>query len=141
MLNQVNLKITDINRDEITVIGKGDKQRTVVMNKTCLDIYKEYLEKRLLSDIESEYLFLSQKGNRISKRTVEDIISKITIKSGIDKNITPHKLRHTCATNLKKNGVDILTIQKILGHESVSTTQIYAHVDMDDVREAVRKIG
>lgn len=136
-----NIKMTDITGDILTIIGKGDKQRKVVLNKACMDIYKEYLNKRLLTDTNCEFLFLNPSKQQLTVRSIERIMDKITEDAKIDKHITPHKLRHTCATLLHKGGADEFTIQKILGHESIATTQIYTHADMDDVREAVRMIG
>ena len=136
-----NIKISDRQEDILTIIGKGDKQRKVILNKACMDIYKEYLEKRLLADTDCEYLFLNPSKQKLTVRSIERIMDKITEDAKINKHITPHKLRHTCATLLHKGGADEFTIQKILGHESIATTQIYTHADMDDVREAVRMIG
>lgn len=137
----VNIKIGDIQGDILTVIGKGNKQRNIVMNTTCLKVYNDYLEKRMLIDTDSEYLFLNPSKQQLKTGGVEKFMRELNKKIGIDKHITPHKLRHTCATLLHKGGADDFTIQKILGHESIATTQIYTHVDMDDMRKAVQMIG
>ena len=136
-----NIKMADMAGDILTIIGKGDKQRKVVLNKACMDIYKEYLNKRLLADTDCEYLFLNPSKQQLTVRSIERIMDKITEDAEIDKHITPHKLRHTCATLLHKSGADEFTIQKILGHESIATTQIYTHADLNDVRQAVNMIG
>ena len=137
----INIKLSDIQDDILTVIGKGNKQREIALNETCMNVYKKYLEKRLLIETDCEFLFLNPSKKQLTVRSAERIIKKITEDANIDKHITPHKLRHTCATLLHKGGADEFTIQKILGHESIATTQIYTHTDMDDVREAVRMIG
>jgi site-specific recombinase XerD len=138
-----SINISKIKEDTLTVIGKGNKERTVYLNKACLKAISDYLIERNSMEILPEHkdaLFISEKKSRISKRTVEVIIDKHLKAAGLDSNkYSPHKLRHTAATLMYKHGnVDIRSLQKILGHESVSTTQIYTHVDDDRLREAVK---
>ncbi|MDP4087673.1 MAG: tyrosine recombinase XerC [Bacillota bacterium] len=137
-----SINISKIKEDTLTVIGKGNKERTIYLNRACLKAISEYLRERNAMEILEEYkdaLIISERKCRINKRTVELIVKKYIGVAGLDKSkYTPHKLRHTAATLMYKHGnVDIRSLQKILGHESISTTQIYTHVDDDKLREAV----
>ena len=132
-----------IKEDTLTIIGKGNKERTVYLNEACLKALENYLKVRNDSKALPEnkfYLFLSSRNSPISKRTVEVMIKKHITNAGLtDDKYTPHKLRHTAATLMYKYGnVDIRSLQSILGHENISTTQIYTHVDDDSLREAVK---
>jgi site-specific recombinase XerD len=135
----VGINISKIKGDILTVIGKGNKERTIYLNNACLKAIESYMNVRP-KDAESDALFLSERKSRINKRTVEVIVKKYTKAAGLyDDKYTPHKLRHTAATLMYKYGnVDIRALQQILGHESVSTTQIYTHVDDEQLREAVK---
>jgi len=139
-----SINISKIKEDTLTVIGKGNKERTVYLNEACLKAISDYiLMERNSMEILSGHkdaLFISEKKTRISRRTVEVIIDKYLKAAGLDSSkYSPHKLRHTAATLMYKHGnVDIRSLQKILGHESVSTTQIYTHVDDERLREAVK---
>jgi len=139
-----SINIANIKGDTLTVIGKGNKERTIYLNKASIKAINKYLVVR--NDIadkvhseDREALFISGKYRRINKRTVERIIKKYVGAAGLDTDkYTPHKLRHTSATLLHKHGgVDVKTLQEILGHENVSTTQIYVHVDDETLREAI----
>ncbi len=116
--------------------GKGDKDRIVVIDKKAIETLKDYLhdEKRF-----SGPLFLSQKNSRITSVQVERLIRKYSKLAGISKHVTPHVIRHTFATTLLKNGADIRFIQQLLGHSSISTTEIYTHVDESTLREIYEK--
>lgn len=142
----VGINISDIRFDEckMTVIGKGNKERTVYLNSSCMSAIKEYLAVRPANakkdDKNSDKaLFLSKRLQRISKRTVEEIVSNALNKSGLDATkYSTHKLRHTAATLMYQYGnVDIRALQELLGHESISTTEIYTHVNNDMVRGAI----
>jgi Site-specific recombinase XerD len=133
-----NIKLKDIREDILVVRGKGDKDRTVYLNDKCLEVLNDYIEER--KNIKNPYLFLSERKNQISKRDVQYIVQKNLESTGLDTSkYSTHKLRHTAATLLYKySNVDIRTIQKILGHENIGTTQIYTHVDDDQVRKAIK---
>lgn len=136
------INISNIKDDTLTVIGKGNKERTIYLNNACLKALDRYLAVRNLEYDkikDKDALFISKNYSRINKRSVEMILKKYLKKAGLDyKKYTPHKLRHTAATLMYKYGnVDIRSLQKILGHENVSTTQIYTHVDDEKLREAV----
>jgi len=144
----VGINISDINFDDkkMTVIGKGNKERTIYLNDACIDAINSYLVVRPKEGVKKDSknsdkaLFLSNYKQRISKRTVEMVVSKELNNSGLDiKKYSTHKLRHTAATLMYKNGADIRSLQELLGHESISTTEIYTHVDNEQVRSAVNK--
>ncbi|GFP75898.1 tyrosine recombinase XerC [Clostridium fungisolvens] len=137
-----NIQIDKIKNDTLTIIGKGNKERTVYLNEASLDSIQKYIAARDSSKCDAEnkkFLFLSSRNKKIDKRTVEILVKKHITNSGLTQDkYTPHKLRHTAATLMYKYGnVDIRSLQQILGHESVSTTQIYTHIDDEGLREAV----
>lgn len=141
----VSINISKIKEDTLTIVGKGNKERTIYLNDMCLKAINDYLpiRNKKAAEIKPEdkdALFISRKLSRINKRTIEMMVKKYALKAGLNYNkLTPHKLRHTAATLMYKYGnVDIRSLQQILGHESVSTTQIYTHVDDENLREAVK---
>lgn len=129
----LNLVIRDIDLDErtIRIRGKGEKDRIVLFDKKTKALIEEYLSKRKK---ESKYLVVNRAGNPLTSRYVQLMIKKYGKKAGINKKVTPHLLRHSFATHLLKNGVDIRVIQQLLGHASLSTTQIYTSVDMETIK-------
>ncbi|WP_035380152.1 tyrosine recombinase XerC [Fervidicella metallireducens] len=135
----VSIDINKIKGDTLTVIGKGNKERTVYLNNACINAINEYIRVRP-KDGAQDALFLSERKTRINKRTVEILVNKYIKMAGLyEEKYTPHKLRHTAATLMYKYGnVDIRALQQILGHESVSTTQIYTHLDDEKLRMAVK---
>ena len=140
----VNINIKDITFSEskLTVIGKGNKERTIYLNNACMSAIKEYLLVRPKEGIiydSKDALFLSERRERISNRTVQLIVKKELSRAGLDVNkYSVHKLRHTAATLMYQYGnVDIRALQELLGHESISTTEIYTHVDNSQIRSAV----
>ena len=140
----IGININDISFDDakMTVIGKGNKERTIYLNKACLQAINSYLEVRPKIGIKPssiKALFLSERKERISKRTVQYVVDKELRRAGLDtKKYSTHKLRHTAATLMYQYGnVDIRALQELLGHESISTTEIYTHVANEQVRNAV----
>ncbi|MDP8012161.1 MAG: site-specific tyrosine recombinase/integron integrase [Thermoplasmata archaeon] len=134
-----SLKIEDIDfYDNFIHVrsGKGDKDRLVAIDENVLKIIKNYLNKEKRSE---GYLFISQKGTKITSTHIERIVKYYAQKAGIKKKVTPHTIRHTFATILLKNGADIRFIQQILGHSTIATTQIYTHVDEDALKEVYEK--
>lgn len=129
----VKLLKRDIDFDErtIRVRGKGDKDRIVLFDEHTKELLLDYLEN---DKHDSEYIFINKNGNRLTPRYVQMMIKKYAEEAGIKKKVTPHVLRHSFATHLLKNGVDIRVIQQLLGHSSLSTTQIYTSVDMDTIK-------
>ena len=139
----INISDIDFENEKLNVIGKGDKERTIYLNKACIKAIKSYLEVRPHDGVKfnsRDALFLSEQKQRISRRTVQYIVKEELKLAGIEKaeSYSVHKLRHTAATLMYKYGnVDIRALQELLGHESISTTQIYTHVDNDQIRSAV----
>lgn len=140
------INLSNIKGDTLKVIGKGNKERTIYLNKASLKAIMKYMPMRneinfRVASEDKDALFISGKYRRINKRTVERIVKKYIGLAGLDKDkYTPHKLRHTSATLMHKHGnVDVRTLQQILGHENVSTTQIYTHVDDETLRIAINK--
>jgi integrase/recombinase XerD len=137
----VSIDINNIKGDTLTVIGKGNKERTVYLNAACIRAINSYLAVRPNEGVvDKSALFLSERKRRIDKTTIEKLVKKYINNAGLyDNKYTPHKLRHTAATLMYKHGnVDIRALQQILGHESVSTTQIYTHIDDERLRAAVK---
>ncbi len=133
------MNITSIKEDHFTVIGKGNKERTVYMTESCKEALDQYLKVRPRIPDEPA-LFLSTRQKRISSRAVQHRIDELLIKAGFDpRRYSTHKLRHTAATLMYREGVDIRTLQKILGHASVQTTMIYTHVEDEQVRDGINK--
>ena len=140
----VGINLTDISFDDckLNVIGKGNKERTIYLNKACMKAISEYLNVRPKESIKYDSknaLFLSERRERISRRTVQHIVYKELETAGLDSHkYSVHKLRHTAATLMYQYGnVDIRALQELLGHESISTTEIYTHVNDERVRNAV----
>lgn len=136
----VDININKIKNDTLTVIGKGDKERTIYLNKACLRAIDAYLRVRPTEGVKDKNaLFLSERKQRISNKTVQYIVKKYIKNAGLDpQRYSTHKLRHTAATLMYKHGnVDIRALQEILGHQSISTTQIYTHVDNQQLKSAV----
>jgi len=139
----VSIDLSDVNKDNFKIVGKGNKERTVYLTSNCQELINIYIIKRseYLKDDSINALFVSTRKKRISNRTVQATIDKYLEKAGFDTKIySTHKLRHTAATLMYKYGnVDIRALKDILGHASVSTTQIYTHLDDDDLKDAVNK--
>lgn len=141
----VNINISDIDfeNNKLNVIGKGNKERTIYLNNACIKAIKNYLAVRNIDGVKfnsKDALFLSEQKKRISRRTVQYIVKQELKLAGIEKadKYSVHKLRHTAATLMYKYGnVDIRALQELLGHESISTTEIYTHVDNEQIRNAV----
>lgn len=135
----VNIKITDINfkNREIKIFGKGKKTRIVYFNKICQEVMSKYVinaRQELLKGKTNEYLLVNHLGNNLTRRGVADILEKLIMKSSIKHKISPHTLRHTFATLLLNEGMDIREVQELLGHARLSTTSIYTHVSNEELR-------
>lgn len=138
-----NLKISDLFFKEgfIKVTGKGDKQRFVpIGNKTqkFITIYKNEVRPHVPHVAEfSDVLFLNRRGKQLTRAMIFTLVKQLAEKSGIQKNISPHTFRHSFATHLLENGADLRSIQLMLGHESITTTEIYMHVDKSHLKEVM----
>jgi len=130
----INLRISDLFFDDgfIRVIGKGNKQRLIPIGKQAVSEIELYLQKRNLLPVQKKHediLFLNRRGAALSRSMVFRIITQLAAQIGLEKNISPHTLRHSFATHLIENGADLRAVQEMLGHESILTTEIYTHLD------------
>lgn len=134
----VGLNLTDVRQDHLRVLGKGNKERIVYINDACASAINDYLAvRKTIAPIDSRALFLSNRRTRISTATVHSLVKKHLSAAGIDSTkYSSHKLRHTAATLMLHNGVDVRTLQELLGHEHLNTTEIYTHVENEGLREA-----
>lgn len=141
----INLKISDLYLDEdfLKVTGKGNKQRLVPIssiNKKCIVNYlKESRSKIKINPTHSDTLFLNRRGKGLTRAMIFTIVKNLTKLAGIKKNISPHTFRHSFATHLLENGADLKTIQQMLGHESITTTEIYTHLDNSALVNVMKK--
>lgn len=135
----INIKLEDINFKEkqIKVLGKGNKERIVFLGEYAVDALQDYLNDGylFLNRYNLDYVFLNHLGNKITRRGIEDILTKLIKKTSIDKKISPHMIRHSFATHLLNEGCDLESVQEMLGHESISATAIYTHVTDDRIKE------
>lgn len=134
----VGLNLTDVYEDRIRVIGKGNKERFVYFGTSCrkaIDAYLVERNKKVLTD--NRALFGSRDGNRISVSAVHRLVKKALLQAGLDSTqFSAHKLRHTAATMMLSGGVDVKTVQEVLGHENLNTTQIYTHIESTELKIA-----
>lgn len=134
----VGLNLTDVYEDRIRVVGKGNKERFVYFGSSCRRAIDDYLverNKKVLTD--NRALFGSRDGNRISVTAVHRLVKKALLQAGLDASqFSAHKLRHTAATLMLSNGVDVKTVQEVLGHENLNTTQIYTHIENTELKIA-----
>ena len=134
----VSIKVKDINIEEgtILILGKGNKERITHFGEYAKDILLLYLEDgyEKLNKNNLEYLFINNKATKLTERGVRDILNSIIKGTDLSKHISPHMLRHTFATHLLNEGCDILSVQKLLGHESISATGIYTHVTTEHLK-------
>ena len=137
-----NIKILDIDKSQkvVKVIGKGSKERMVPFGSKADQAITEYLKSRYKLNPKDDYLFLNNRGTRLSTRSIERTVKKYGFLSGITKNISPHSLRHTFATHLLGSGADLRSIQELLGHSSLSTTQKYTHTSIEELMKIYDKV-
>lgn len=140
----VNIKIKDIDFSNKTILifGKGSKERIVPFGDYALEALNMYINdgrNKYLEDRESEYLIVGKNEPNLTTRRIEQIIDKLIKKTSIKMNITPHMFRHTFATHLLDNGCDLIAVQELLGHESLSSTEVYTHVSNEHLREVYYK--
>ena len=141
----INLRLSDLYLDEnfIKVIGKGNKQRLVPVSDWTIkyiNLYKDSIRIYLNPKPKCEdILFLNRRGGQLTREMIFIIIKNIAEKAGIKKKVSPHTFRHSFATVLLKNGADLRSIQQMLGHESITTTEIYTHLDNQQLRDTIEK--
>lgn len=136
----VNLNVSDVYEDRIRVVGKGNKERFVYFGTPCrkaIDAYLLERNKKILTD--NRALFGSRNSNRISTDAVHRLVKKALLQAGLDSTqFSAHKLRHTAATMMLSGGVDVKTVQEVLGHENLNTTQIYTHIENTELKIAAQ---
>lgn len=140
----INIKLSDmyVADEYMQVTGKGNKQRLVPLSKQSIIQIKDWLVYRHELNIQrdaEDFLFLNRRGGPISRIMIFNIIKDLAAKAGIEKNISPHTFRHTFATHLLEGGANLRDIQQLLGHESITTTEIYTHLNASYLRESIMK--
>lgn len=139
----ITLKLSDlhINEGYVSVIGKGDKQRLVPIGKSALKLIDNYIKNHrnhiTIKKNQEDMIFLSKRGSSITRQMVFYVIRDLAEKAGIKKQLSPHTLRHSFATHLVEGGADLRAVQEMLGHESITTTEIYTHLDQHFLRENI----
>jgi len=136
----IALNLSDIQGETLRIVGKGNKERIVYLNDACQAALKQYLAvRRPITGSQEQALFLSSRNQRISRSAVHAMVKKNIEEAGLDsKEYSTHKLRHTAATLMIQNGVDIKAVQEVLGHEHLNTTEIYTHIDNEALRVAAK---
>ena len=139
----ISLKISDLHFNEgyISIVGKGDKQRLVPIGNTAMKLIKNYRENHrnhiAIKKNQEDMLFLSKRGTSITRQMVFYVIKDLAERAGIKKKLSPHTFRHSFATHLVEGGADLRAVQEMLGHESITTTEIYTHLDQHYLRENI----
>ena len=139
----INLKISNINFKEgyIKVIGKGDKERLTPIGSNALKYISIYVNEvrihQKISKNHEDFVFLNNRGSKLSRVMIFTLIKRIVDKVGIKKKVSPHTFRHSFATHLIEGGADLRAVQEMLGHESITTTEIYTHLDRDYLRSNI----
>ena len=138
----VDLKLSNMYRQEgyMLIQGKGSKQRLVPISPEAEKWFQYWMEDRAHLDIKPDFkdiAFLNRYGRQLTRAMIFTIIKRLTAAAGIRKTVSPHTLRHSFATHLLQNGADLRIIQQLLGHENITTTEIYTHVDIQDLRKAI----
>lgn len=137
-ISRTNLSSVDLAENEIRVLGKGNKERIVLFGSRANSAIQDYLRNgrpKLLADGKNQALFVGRRGTRISPRQIERIIRRCARQAGIQKKVSPHTLRHSFATHLLSGGADLRMVQELLGHASLSTTQVYTHVTKERLKQ------
>ncbi|MFA4904909.1 MAG: site-specific tyrosine recombinase/integron integrase [Candidatus Margulisiibacteriota bacterium] len=129
---KLNHSDLDLGEGEVRILGKGSKERIVLIGSFAINALKKYLSSRKRGD--SRAVFQNRRGGRLTERSVERLIKFYAKKAGLDKTVTPHTLRHTFATHLLGKGADLRTVQELLGHSSLSTTQVYTHITKERLK-------
>ncbi len=141
----VNLKISDLffNDGFVKIIGKGNKQRMIPVGRSAIKYITAYLHEIrchiAVKKTEEDIVFLNRRGHRLSRVMIFTIIKQLAKKAGINKSISPHTFRHSFATHLIEGGADLRAVQEMLGHESITTTEIYLHLDRKYLRDTIMK--
>ena len=139
-----NLRMEDLDLENLflTVRGKGGRERLVPFGQKSLEVVQNYMDsarEKILKSRYSQYLFISKKGDRLNRKSVWRLLKKYIARTGIKKPVTPHTFRHSFATHLIENNADLRSVQELLGHLDISTTQIYTHMASRTLKEVHRK--
>lgn len=135
----VNLPDIDFKELSLRVRGKGNKDRIAFFGPTCKSVLMDYLEGERVNPTEGTPLFTNPAGGRLSSRSVRTVVKRWCAAAGLPSSVSPHTLRHSFATHMLDGGADLKTVQQLLGHESLATTQVYTHVSMERLRETIKK--
>ena len=127
----------DLKANSVRVKGKGNKDRIAIFGSAASEALDNYIESEREGD--GKALFTNSEGKRLSQRTLQRIVARRRALAGLSADVTPHSLRHSFATHLLTGGADLKTVQQLLGHESLATTQVYTHVSVERLREVVAK--
>lgn len=136
----IGLNVMDIRENTVRILGKGNKERVLFLNDGCKQAISDYLLVRnAMTLVDKEAFFVTSRKTRITRAAVHKMVKRRLLEAGLDASLySSHKLRHTAATLMLQNGVDVRTLQEVLGHENLNTTQIYTHVDSENLRIAAR---
>ncbi|MBC8063776.1 MAG: tyrosine recombinase XerC [Chlorobia bacterium] len=134
-----NLPDLDLREGTIRVLGKGNKERIAFFGNTCKSALRDYIGGDRTQALEGNPIFTAKSGGRLTTGAIRRIVKRWAASSGLPSEVSPHTLRHSFATHLLDNGADLKTVQQLLGHESLATTQIYTHVSIERLKEAVDK--
>ncbi|MBX3096108.1 MAG: tyrosine recombinase XerC [Fimbriimonadaceae bacterium] len=135
-LDEVDL---DLRRGQARVLGKGNKERIVLFGEACARALAAYMEEERVPPIHGTPLFTNHSGERISTRTLQNVVKRWAQAAGLPSETSPHTLRHSFATHLLNHGADLKTVQQLLGHASLATTQVYTHVSVERLRQVVQE--
>lgn len=135
----VGVELSDLQLEDKTVRvkGKGNKERIAAYGEPCQSAIKDYIQNERTTPMSGEPLFTNRKGGRLTTRTVQNRIKRWAQEAGLPSDVTPHTLRHSFATHMLDGGADLKTVQQLLGHENLATTQIYTHVSIERLRDSV----
>lgn len=138
----VKMNVLDLGNGLVQVEGKGSKQRVTLFGRTCARAIEKYLQSERetpMSPRPDDVLFTNKQGKALTTRTVQNIIKRWAVSSGLPPETSPHTLRHSFATHLLDGGADLKTVQQLLGHESLATTQVYTHISIERLKDTVEK--
>lgn len=139
----INIKLSDLylDVDYIKVIGKGNKERLIPIGSESKKYIENYISeyRKELKPLKEQFLFLNRRGNKLTRVMIFYIVKEATLKAGIDKNVSPHTFRHSFATHLVEGGADLRAVQEMLGHSSITTTEIYTHLNNDYLKSTINQ--
>jgi len=135
----IDLTAIDLRQMTVVVMGKGSKERVALFGGTCASAINDYLAQERVPPVAGQPLFTNPKGDRLSTRTVQNVIKKWAKRVGLPPSVSPHTLRHSFATHLLDGGADLKSVQQLLGHESLATTQVYTHISIERLRKTVEE--